>query len=339
MHGPRAKSNPQSNPTSLNHFTNAFRRFPAAFSIAVLLIAVALPALAALGSSTNPPAANAPAGPKGKHFDRVLVIVLENQNYESAMRDPYLASLASQGASFSNFKALFHPSYPNYIAMVAGNSFGIQGDSQVNLPDDDAHRTIADLLDWRAYAENYPGRPSDDRAFLRDRGKYARKHVPLLSFASVQEKSFHNVVGVDTHDPHNAFVTDVEMFRKDPKLYPLPRYMFYSPNLDDDGHDPYFFPARGLRKASTWLQHFLTTWFPLDDKMKGTLVVITYDESEGFEKSNRIYTVFLGDMVKPGEVTHEYNHYSVLRTIEDNFGLQPLSDGDRAAEPITDIWK
>jgi len=29
----------------------------------------------------------------------------------------------------------------------------------------------------------------------------------------------------------------------------------------------------------------------------------------------------------------------VLRTIEDNFGLKPLSDGDRDATAITDIWK
>ncbi len=35
----------------------------------------------------------------------------------------------------------------------------------------------------------------------------------------------------------------------------------------------------------------------------------------------------------------DYTHYNVLRTIEDNFGLQPLNEGDRAAAPITDIWR
>jgi hypothetical protein len=53
-------------------------------------------------------------------------------------------------------------------------------------------------------------------------------------------------------------------------------------------------------------------------------VIVTFDESEGNARPERIYTVFLGDMIKPQEVTAAYNHYSVLRTIEDNFGIQPL---------------
>ncbi|HXN22427.1 MAG TPA: alkaline phosphatase family protein [Candidatus Dormibacteraeota bacterium] len=285
----------------------------------------------------NPP--KPPILTPGKHFDRVLVIVLENQDYTSAMRDPFLAKMATWGASFSKFKNLYHPSYPNYLAMIAGSSFGSHSDNQVTFPDDPAHPTIADLLDWKAYAEEYP---STDQPFLRDRtGKYVRKHLPFLSFQKIQKTSFRNVVGVNTKDPHNAFVTDVEMFRKDPKKNPLPRYMFYAPNMDDDGHDPYFFPGKGLRKASTWLENFLKTWFPWGEKeMKGTLVVVTFDESESHNSDDLIYTVFLGDMVKnPQVVSKEYNHYSVLRTIEDNFGVGPLNKGDGDADVITEVWK
>jgi len=108
--------------------------------------------------------------------------------------------------------------------------------------------------------------------------------------------------------------------------------------MDDDGHDPVLFPGTGLRKGSTWLKKFLNESFP-PDEMKGTLVVVTFDESEVFEKTERIYTIFLGDMVKPGEITKAYNHYSVLRTIEDNFGLSPLNSGDGNAAPITEVWK
>ena len=75
--------------------------------------------------------------------------------------------------------------------------------------------------------------------------------------------------------------------------------------------------------------------------MKRTLVIVTFDESEGNNKPERIYTVFLGAMVKPQEVTAAYNHYSVLRTIEDNFGLDPIhkKSGDGTASVITGIWK
>jgi hypothetical protein len=274
----------------------------------------------------------------GKHFDRVLIIVLENQGYSAAMSNEFLAKLATKGTSFRNFKNLYHPSYPNYLAMIAGSSFGMHSNSQINLPDDAQHRTIADLLDWKNYAENYP---TSVQPYLKaDAGKYARKHVPFLSFVKIQKESYNNVVSVDTKDPHNAFVTEVEMFRKDPKKFPLPRYMFYSPNLDDDGHDPFYYSRKGLQKTSRWLETFFRTWFPWDHKeMSGTLVIVTFDESEGDEKIDRIYTVFLGDMVRIQMVDNEYNHYSVLRTIEDNFGLPPLNSGDTNAAPITEAWK
>jgi hypothetical protein len=73
--------------------------------------------------------------------------------------------------------------------------------------------------------------------------------------------------------------------------------------------------------------------------MKGTLVIVTYDESEGDDKNDRIYTVFLGDMVKSQTISKEYNHYSVLRTIEDNFSLPQLNSGDANAASITEAWK
>jgi hypothetical protein len=279
-----------------------------------------------------------PAVAPGKHFERVLIIVLENQDYSSAMRNEFLAKLATEGTSFTNFKNIYHPSYPNYLAMIAGSSFEMHSDHQINLPDDAQHRTIGDFLDWANYAEDYP---TGVQPYLQaDRGKYARKHVPFLSFEKIQKESYRNVISVDTKDPHNAFVTAVEMFRKDPKKFPLPRYMFYSPNLDDDGHDPFYNAGKGMQKASGWLETFLGTWFPWGQKeMKGTLVIVTYDESEGHGKNDRIYTVFLGDMIKNQTVDKEYNHYSVLRTIEDNFGLAPLNSGDANAAPVTEAWK
>ena len=282
-----------------------------------------------------------------KHFDHVLIVVLENQNYASVMKDPFMKELASKGSSFTYFSNLAHPSYPNYLAMIAGSTFKTEGsDSQKTFPDDTEHRTIADLLDSRNYAENYPG--NDKTPYLRpSASRYARKHVPFLSFAKIQKEGFSKVVSVDTNTG-KPFIDDISNFRKDPEKNPLPQYMFYSPNMDDDGHDPYFRPKVGLKKSSTWLRSFLKnwlafdekTWTPSDDKMKGLLVIITYDEAEGSSTGN-LYTVFLGRMVKTQEISPEYNHYSVLRTIEDNFNLDPLQkdSGDGKAHVITEVWR
>jgi len=293
---------------------------------------------AALGQASSSPGGQTAA--LARHFDRVLIIVLENQSYVAAIKDKYLKQLAEEGIEFTDFRAVTHPSYPNYLAMISGSTFGIHGilgDGQQTFPDDNDHKTIADFLDWKNYAEDYPVK-SGQSPYLNDSaGRYARKHVPFLSFQKIQNEGFKNVVPVDTRDAHNAFVADVENSKKDPKdrnYKPLPSYMFYSPNLDDDGHDT------NLGTASTWLRNFLTNWLPSDAR-QGTLTVVTFDEAESPErKSNHIYTVFLGDMVKKGlKVNHRYDHFDVLRTIEANFGIQQrLNVGDAKATVIADIW-
>jgi hypothetical protein len=324
-------------------YSHIFSRITLGFCAVLILSSVE-------NASTEPTSA-----PRPKHFDHVLIVVLENQDYDSAVKNDLLKSLAQQGAIFSNFDNLYHYSYPNYLAMIAGSDFGIHkplffSDNQRTFNDDSEHRTIGDLLNWKNYAEDYPAAPTAAKPFLGDRERrYVRKHVPFLSFRSVQNKTFHNVVAVDTHAPDNAFVTDIGNFIADPQTHPLPEYMFYSPNLDDDGHDPKSNPQEGLKKSSDWLRMFLITWLhfndktwvPKDEQMKRTLVIITFDESEGTNKPERIFTVFLGAMIKPQEVTAAYNHYSVLRTIEDNFGLDPIhkDSGDGDASVITGIWK
>src|SRR6185503_13744968 len=100
-----------------------------------------------------------------------------------AVKMPYLAALAKRGALLSNDHAEVHPSQPNYIAMIAGSSHGVDDDRRVTLDE----RHIGDLLEehgltWKVYAEDYPG-----HCFLgSSRGLYARKHVPFPSFKNVQ---------------------------------------------------------------------------------------------------------------------------------------------------------
>lgn len=344
----------------------SFRKVICAVSVTILSFCLCTPAESARAipaSQTNKTtaakrseqtkdnAARAATQPGAHHFDRVVIIVLENGDYAAAVKDPNLAELATHGASFSNFHALFHPSYPNYLAMVAGTDFGVHGrgrfiaDRQVNFPNDAAHQTIADRLiasglDFKNYAEelpqgNCPYRIDSQHVSKSKKGDYARKHVPFLSFAEVQEKWCDRVIRVDS-GKGNSLVGDDNFFVKDAKAG-LVAYSFYSPNMNNDGHNT------SVSFAATWLHYFLDKTFP-EKLRKGTLVIVTFDESD-HNADNRIYTLFLGDMVKeasqqdPKVLDRHYTHYNVLRTIEDNFGLEPLAEGDRAAAPITDIWK
>ena len=270
---------------------------------------------------------------QARHFDHVLIVVLENQNYKDVIRNSYFAFLAQQGANFTDFHGLFHPSYSNYLAMVAGREIFTFYDFQRDLP----YETIADRLrrenlTWKNYAEGYPTDSTKDpkSCFTESTAGalYARKHVPFLSFSRVQRYECDKIV------PSSQFDKDLD--NND-----FPNYAFYSPDLDHDGHNPPLSPQEGLVKAASFLQSFLEPREEGRHFPKKTLIVVTFDESynQSYVKGNHIYTVFLGEMVRPGWYGENYTHYNVLRTIEENFDLCPLAEGDSKAKPIREVWK
>jgi len=79
----------------------------------------------------------------------------------------------------------------------------------------------------------------------------------------------------------------------------------------------------------------------------GTLIVVTFDEAdydaEGYDTNydgpNQIYTVLLGDMIEPGtEISTPYNHYNLIRTVEENFQLGSLKKNDYGANWFRFLW-
>ena len=270
----------------------------------------------------------------GKHFDHVVVVVLENQGASQALSDPNIAAIVGQSAWFSNYHALAHPSLPNYLALVAGSTFGLSRD-HVDTPLE--AQSIVDRLEqkklsWKAYAEDFPGscflHSEAGKGYLTPKASptalYTKRHVPLLSFASVQK------------DPHRcARVVNAREFTRDAKAGQLPNYAFYSPNLFNDGHDT------SLERSAIWLRDFVQALRNTTAMRQRTLLAVVWDEGGGEdERSNRVLAMVLGDVVKPGRYSMRLTHYSLLRTIEDNFGLLPVANGDANATPLPDeIWR
>jgi hypothetical protein len=301
-----------------------------------------------IGPKTTATPRMAPLGQKwagGRRFEHVLLIVLENQDYDDVVREPYFRALAQRGALFTHYQALFHPSYPNYLALIGGKYFETRGDEQSDIPRDE--RTIADLLEakrltWTQYAEGYPGncfRGSEAQESL-----YARKHVPFLSFDSVAE----NPVRCARVVPAKEF----DRAR-------LPNFGFYSPDMCHDGHDlcgtlveraggaARRFPGARrlgilppkLEQSAKWLRASLEPILADARVMNDTLVVVTFDEALS-DSHNHIYTLFLGGMVRTGARSDRcVDHYDLLRTVEDNFGLGTLGAEDSRSDPISDVWR
>lgn len=65
-------------------------------------------------------------------------------------------------------------------------------------------------------------------------------------------------------------------------------------------------------------------------------MVMTYDENETQTAANHVYAALIGDAVLAGAASDAtaYNHYSLMATVEDNWGLGNIGTGDRTASVI-----
>jgi acid phosphatase len=108
----------------------------------------------------------------------------------------------------------------------------------------------------------------------------------------------------------------------------LPTVAFVVPSLQNDMHDG------SVAAGDAWLRKHIAAyahWAQEHD----ALLILTWDEDDG-TPTNRIPTLFSGARVKPGSYGSTINHYSVLRTVEDLFGLPHLGEAARA--PAAAPW-
>ncbi|MGN6257212.1 MAG: alkaline phosphatase family protein [Solirubrobacterales bacterium] len=241
------------------------------------------------------------------------MVVLENREYEEALGNPeapYLEHLAEKGAVAVNYYGVSHPSLPNYLALLAGSTFGIGENCTecVVYGPNLATQLSRAGISWRAYMESMP-EPCFTGA---SSGRYAKRHDPFVYFPSITAlpRRCADVV------PETRLVADLDRHR-------LPTFGWLTPDLCHDGHDC-------MLKAVDW---HLWLLLPRVIHQLGPhgLLVITFDEGLsdagccGELGGGRVATILVGPDVPGGrEIRLPANHYSLLASIEDRFGLQRL---------------
>jgi len=109
----------------------------------------------------------------------------------------------------------------------------------------------------------------------------------------------------------------------------VPQFVFMTPNMMNDGHNT------SIEFATSWAHHFIEPM--LEDKAFDgrTLIMLTYDESETYEKPNHVVTLLLGSAIAPelrGTTDDTvYTHYSILSSVEHNWELPNLGRYDVGA--------
>ncbi|MFJ4095183.1 alkaline phosphatase family protein [Kitasatospora sp. NPDC089913] len=279
-------------------------------ALSAALTATLATALATTGSG---PASAAPAFPRPDH---VVVVVMENHAFKQIIDSssaPYINSLAKGGAVLKASYGITHPSQPNYFALFSGGTQGITGDGCYSVGSMSAANLGSELIaagrTWGSYNESLPSEGST----TCKSGKYAQKHNPWFAFKNVPAKSGHTFA---------QFPTDFTA---------LPTVSFVVPNLCNDMHDC------SVGTGDGWIKNNLAAYADWA-RTHNSLLVVTYDEDDR-NSGNQIPTVLYGQPVKAGSApTTKYNHYHLLRTLEDLAGL--TAHAGKAAEvgDITGIW-
>ena len=287
-------------------------------------------------ASTGTPVPATQTGQPGKvpAFDHIILMVLENRDYQEVIGSssmPYLNTLAKQNVLLTNSFAVRHPSLPNYLALVSGSTQNITSDCTncfVNQPN------LADLIEtsgrtWKAYEEDMPS-----PCYVGDAKPYYQKHDPFIYFDSIRlnaERCQRSIV------PLTNLAADLSANQ-------LPNFAFIMPNICNSGH------SCPPETADGWVKDTLTTLQASPALGKNSLIIVTFDE--GGEKSTgsccgmgskaggQIATILVSPLAKPGfNDSTPYSHYGVLKTILTAWDLPDLGNTKLpGTQPIEAPW-
>jgi phospholipase C len=227
-------------------------------------------------------------------------------------------------------------------------------------------RNLADQLDdahvsWKGYMDSMPGRcfHADDRptapppdpyqgnsqaAPAKD---YADRHNPFLYFD--------DIIGNDARC--RAHVVPYSTIGRDLARDGLPQFSFITPDTCHDGHDDPCSDGQpgGLVSADKWLRPNVERLLAYLSSHNG-LLLITFDENgvtggppfgcctggpgggPGF--GGQVGLLALSPRLRGGTVVHtQYDHMSLLRTLEDSFGIDEHLNNAASAAAMSDVLK
>jgi hypothetical protein len=341
-----------------------------------LLVALALglaifPGTAASTASASAGAQNVPA------LGHVFVIIGENTDYShvTATNSPYtMLTLRPQSAWMSRYFAATHWSQANYVALMSGQFNHCQqqdGGIACHQDVDNLYHQL-DLagIGWKTWLEDEGARcgnlvPNDTTETLAATDCVPHGNCPLVGFYTTGNPpiNYDNIEGVGgvwsataksqeclDNDIYAGDAADRPMYIFDNALAAgeVPNFNLVLPNGCEDGEAN----CKPLNDRIRQFDAFLEREIP---KIKASpafgsdgVIIVTYDEDQrkdGMAKKNDLGSggpvacFVISPLVHPGEYGGSYYHYSVLRTIEDGFGIGNHLAHAGDVSPITAIWR
>jgi len=283
-------------------------------------------------------------------FDYLVVILMENHGYSEIYgHATFMTQHADANASLRKYTAIDHPSEPNYLAMFCGlagdcnNAGGATGGCMTGGGDSTSDcasrpggacsmggtKNLVDLLEgkglsWHAWNEN--------ASKACDIGAGNVRHVPFLYFDDITNNA-NRCNRVTTSTPGS----DQELVDALGSTATASNFMWLTPDDDHDMHNNSV--ASGDAYLGALVPKILGSQV---FKTQKAALFIVFDEGPDATTypNDYLYSVWAGPVVKTNFVsTTAYSHYSPLATIEANWGLPSLTDNDKKATPMMEVFK
>jgi len=346
------------------------RRALTAQVVIVVLAAAACSSLTACGVGSTSARGTTQSGAAASghegvpDFGHVFLIVGENTsaNQVTAARAPYLtSSIKPRAAWLTRYFALTDGSLGNYVAMVSGQFIRCEANNDFSFTNGDVpgqhacHQNVDNLfhqldragVSWQQWNES-AANPCDmfDHGTTWYKNSYVSHHSPALYFDDIQAHHSSEDV-VPSAECRNKMLPAGTTAPNDMSTYnaalasgSVARFNLVVPNNCENGHD-----LCGGASSLGQFDSFLSREIPKVEASpafgsNGTIIV-TWDEgSDPPLNPKHVVTAVIGPSVKPGVYAGgRFTHYSLLRTLEDGFGISRHLAKAARAKPINQIWK
>lgn len=288
-------------------------RFPASASVSAAALALTL-VLGGVGCSAAPPAD--PGGTTRSAagtvpVTKVLVFVVENHTLRQMRTGmPWLNKLGHKYGYATRYRAVTHPSLPNYLAIAGGRTFGITDDSPPADHPISRPSVFGRALKSGATAKTY-AEGMTSRCQLDNDGRYAVRHNPWTYFSSERKQC-------RAHDVR------LRQLRGDVEAGALPRVGMVVPDTCHDAHDC------SLATADRWLHRKVGMVLGGPDFAAGDLAVVITADEDDYDHGNRVLTVVAHPSLDHTVVKQRLSHYSLSRAYAEAGGFRPLAKARHA---------
>jgi acid phosphatase len=242
---------------------------------------------------------------------KVLVFMVENHSIDEMKTSmPYVYRLAKRYAYADHYRAITHPSLPNYLAIASGGTQGVTDDSDPSAHPLTGQTVFDQALDKGRTAKLYADAMTQPCEQTSE-GTYAVRHNPWAYFVDSR-------AACDAHD------VPIGQLAADSKSGKLPNAGMVIPDVNHDAHDA------PLGTADAWIKGQIRMLRAGPDWKSGHLAIVVTADEDDHSGDNTVLTVVASRYQVNTVVHRSLTHYSLTALYDSVLGVQPLGEAATA---------